>query len=259
MLRIEIDGRPATVQTLYPAMTSYAHFTAMQVRDRATRGLDLHLARLDAASRELFGTGVDGERVRELVRHALGSDVADASVRVVVFQPGRELSLLVSVRPPAPEPSSPASLTAVRYQRETAHVKHLGGFGQSRALLDADAAGFDEALLVGAEGVIAEGALTNVGFLEPDGQTVVWPDAPHLRGIAMQVLQREMDRAGLKWRLAPVRLDSLGAYGSAIVSNSHGVARVSRIDDHTFPAAGEAARAAERLIALYSAAPPDPI
>lgn len=34
----------------------------MQVRDLRTRGLDLHLARLDAAQREIYGTGLDGER-----------------------------------------------------------------------------------------------------------------------------------------------------------------------------------------------------
>ena len=42
------------------ALGSYGHFTAMQVRAGATRGLPLHLARLDAANRELFGVPLAG-------------------------------------------------------------------------------------------------------------------------------------------------------------------------------------------------------
>ncbi|MET9618809.1 aminotransferase class IV [Kitasatospora indigofera] len=53
--------------------------------------------------------------------------------------------------------------------------------------------GYGEAWLVGQGGVIAEGSITNVGFVE--GDTVVWPDAPVLQGIAMQVLGRELAAA----------------------------------------------------------------
>ncbi|MFI2611209.1 aminotransferase class IV [Kitasatospora sp. NPDC018619] len=251
--RLEIDGRPATAQALFPAMTSHAHFTAMQVRARRTPGLDLHLARLDGASRELFGVGLDGGRVRELVRHALADDVQDASVRVRVFRPdagAERLSVLVSVLPPAPEPAGPVRLTAVDYQREFAHVKHTGSFGQAHHGLRARAAGFDEALLTGPGGVVAEGSITNVGFLE--GGRVVWPDAPSLPGIAMLVLRRELDRTSCDWCTRPVRLSELHRYQGAFVSNSHGVAPVSRIDGQAFDE-----RAAAPVVALYRAAPWD--
>ncbi|MBO1416458.1 aminotransferase class IV [Streptomyces sp. FH025] len=253
--RLEIDGRPATAQTLYPAMTSYAHFTAMQVRARRTPGLDLHLARLDDASRELFGIGLDGERVRELIRHALADDVEDASVRVRVFRPDARvarLSVLVSVHPPVPAPAGPVSLTAVDFQREFVHVKHAGSFGQVYHGLRAEAAGFGEALLTGPDGVIAEGSITNVGFLEND--RVIWPDAPSLPGIAMLVLQRELDRTASGWCRRPVHLSELHRFQGAFVSNSQGVAPVSRIDGHRFDE-----QAAARVVALYHAAPRDPI
>ncbi|MGP3939920.1 hypothetical protein [Streptomyces sp. 6N106] len=55
MTYIEINGSPATADTLrLPALTSYGHFTAMQIRDARVRGLDLHLDRLRSATRELF-------------------------------------------------------------------------------------------------------------------------------------------------------------------------------------------------------------
>ena len=73
----------------------------MQVRDGRVRGFSLHLARLDGATQELFGTGLDGDRVRSHIRHALASD-RDASVRVIVFWPDGDATpaVMVTVRPP---------------------------------------------------------------------------------------------------------------------------------------------------------------
>ena len=85
LIRIEVDGKPADAVTLaYPALANYGHFTAMQVRSGRTRGLDLHLGRLAAATRELFDSGIDTDLVRRRIRHAL-ADISDASVRVSVL------------------------------------------------------------------------------------------------------------------------------------------------------------------------------
>ena len=49
--RMEIDGNvPADAQLRALALGGYGHFTAMQVRGRRVRGLDLHLSRLAAAN-----------------------------------------------------------------------------------------------------------------------------------------------------------------------------------------------------------------
>lgn len=56
MFRIEIDGRAATVEAMWSG-GGFGHFTAMQVRDRKARGVDLHLARLEEGNRALFGVG----------------------------------------------------------------------------------------------------------------------------------------------------------------------------------------------------------
>jgi hypothetical protein len=74
--RVEIDGRAATVEEIWSLdMSAVGHFTAMQVRGWETLGLDFHLTRLDAATRELFGTGLDGDRVQDFIRHALADDI----------------------------------------------------------------------------------------------------------------------------------------------------------------------------------------
>jgi hypothetical protein len=66
-----------------------------------TRGLGLHLARLEAAHREVYGRALGGEEVRARIRHALGGR-PDASVRVYGYWAG----LIVTVRGPQSRPRS---------------------------------------------------------------------------------------------------------------------------------------------------------
>ncbi|HEV2780576.1 MAG TPA: hypothetical protein VGX25_14390 [Actinophytocola sp.] len=64
VLRAEIDGTPATVDQLHRmAVTNYGHFTSMQVRGGAVRGIDPHVRRWEESSPELFGQAVDGSPV----------------------------------------------------------------------------------------------------------------------------------------------------------------------------------------------------
>jgi branched-subunit amino acid aminotransferase/4-amino-4-deoxychorismate lyase len=255
--RIEVDGRAATLETLWAATSSgYGHFTAMQVRDRAVRGLDLHLARLDEGTRALFGPGLDSDRVLGAIGHALADDVHDASVRVYVLGPGTDpgFSVMVAVREPAMMPASPQSLQSVSYQRTLPEIKHLGGFGQAYVRRLAKQAGFDEALLLGPGGVIAEGSITNIGFAQ--GDAVVWPDAPALHGVSMQVLERELSKAGIPWTRGPVRVDDVASFDGAFVTNARGIAPVGRIDDIVLPTDPSLV---STVMQMFAAAPWDPI
>jgi branched-subunit amino acid aminotransferase/4-amino-4-deoxychorismate lyase len=255
--RLELNGRPATIEQVWALdLSPSGHFTAMQVRDRKTLGMAFHLARLDAATHELFGVGLEEGRVRGCLRHALADDVADASVRVNVFRRDSDgdVSLMVSVRPPASAPPQGQRLLSVEYTRPVPHVKHASGFGQGYYAGLAHANGFDEALFVGTDGLVSEGAITNIGFV--DGDAIVWPDAPALRGVMMQVLQRELENAGVPWRYGPVRVADVGAFDGAFVTNSHGIATVARIDDVDLRTDADLMRTATDLLA---AAPFDPI
>jgi branched-subunit amino acid aminotransferase/4-amino-4-deoxychorismate lyase len=175
---------------------------------------------------------------------------------VNVFRPGNDdgVSVMVSVRPPASTPAEPQSLQTVEYLRPMAHIKHSAGFGQGYYGGLAHGNGFDEALFVGPGGVISEGSITNIGFI--DGDAIVWPDAPALLGIMMQVLQRELDRERLAWRHEPVHVADLASWDGAFVTNSHGIATVSRIDDLSLPTDARLMRIAKQLLAD---APYDPI
>jgi len=244
--RLEIDGRSPTIERLYhPILVNYGHFTAMQVRGGRTRGLELHLRRLVAASRELFAAELDPELVRSHLRHAL-RDIPDAAVRINVYQPG-ELMIMVVVRPPLAPPEGPLSLRSVLYERPAAHLKHLGGFGQIHHGRTAQQQGFDDALLVTPEGAVAESAIHNIGFF--DGAAIAWPTTPHLPGIMLQLLAPRLTAAGLPGRDTEVHLADLKAFRAAFVTNSIGVAPVARIDDVVLPVDAELMRRVGAVVA----------
>ena len=250
-MHIEIDGRGATVEQLGAAAPAgYGHFTAMQVRNGRVRGLDLHLARLDAANREMFGAGLDTAAVRGYIGHALNGQANDASVRVYVYEAPDGPAVMVTVRPPGTMAPDVWRLRTVPYQRSLAHIKHIGDFGQGyfRRLVHSN--GFDEALLTGPDGTICEGSITNIGF--SDGTGVLWPDAPALAGITMQILERALAERGVRSRRAPVRVSDLGSFTGAFVTNSHGIAPVGQVND--LPLAGDDALMSAVTQAYESAA-----
>ena len=224
---VEVNGRQAdqAVMSLLEH-EGWGHFTAMQVRGGRTRGLDLHLARLEAAHREVYERALGEQEVRARIRHALGGRL-DASVRVYGYWAG----LIVTVREPQDMPGRPHSMTAVHFQRPLARLKHVGSWGQGGFSQAALAAGFDEGLLVDETGRISEGVITNVGLWR-DGM-VTWPDAPKLAGIMMLVLRRQLTAAGIRQAEEPVRVQDLAGYRGMILCNSRGWAPVSRVDDLT--------------------------
>ncbi|MGZ8652117.1 MAG: aminotransferase class IV [Actinomycetota bacterium] len=139
------------------------------------------------------------------------------------------------------------------------HIKHFDGSGQAyygRLVRDE---GFDEALLVGPDGTVAEGSVTNIAFA--DGDKVVWPDEPALRGISMQVLERELDHAGIPRACRAVNVADVGSFDGAFVTDPRGIAPggiapVGRIDETGLPTDADLVSAAVRL---FEAAPWDPI
>ncbi|MGI5241263.1 aminotransferase class IV [Dactylosporangium sp. CA-139066] len=227
-IRVEVDGREPHLEDLYlPLLTGYGHFTAMQVRGSRVRGLALHLARLSAATRELWRVELDEAEVRARVAHAI-RDIPDAAVRVLVYHFDRPM-IVVVVRPPSSPPAGPLALRSARYERPAAHIKHLGGFGQGYHAAQAQAAGYDDALLVDHTGAVEEASIYNVGFY--DRETVTWPTAAHLAGIAMQLLAARLPEAGVPSRTARVEVGDLGSFRAAFVTNSIGITAVGRIDD----------------------------
>ncbi|MET7463532.1 aminotransferase class IV [Nonomuraea sp. NPDC005501] len=220
---VAIDGRAAGAADLGAAVAArYGHFTAMQVRGGRVRGLALHLDRLREATRELFGTALDEELVLATARLALRGE-PDASVRVIVAERDG-LRVIATAAPAHAWPAGPQALLPVPYRRYLPHIKHLGGFPQAHLGLRARAEGFDDALLVGPDGLISEGTIANLGC--SDGERIVWPEAPMLRGITMALLEGELPA-----ERRPLTVADLPAHPAVFMTNSWGVVPVCRVGD----------------------------
>jgi branched-subunit amino acid aminotransferase/4-amino-4-deoxychorismate lyase len=235
-----LNGQPATAADL-AAITAvpYGHFTTLQVRGGAAQGLDLHLQRLQDATRELFDQPLPPERIRAAMRDALAASARDdCTLRLAVhlrgFDPGRldvagEVGLLVRIAPPGAPGTRPLRLQSVAHARPLPHLKHVDTAPLYRQRQLAERAGFDDALLVDAAGRIAEGTFWNIGFFDRD--TVVWPRAPALRGTCERLLQAGLAERGVGQATRPLGLADLDGLQGAFTANSRGVQAVASIDE----------------------------
>ncbi|MFD5320761.1 aminotransferase class IV family protein [Streptomyces sp. NPDC127098] len=257
---VQRNGRPASAEELAPlAFAGYAHFTAAQVRGGRIRGLDLHLARLRSASVELFGRALPDERVRELLRAALGESPADASLTATVYSSAGEftaaeggLDVLVRTGPPTDGPAGPLALAVVEHERTLPGVKHVGEVAKTHLLRRAVAEGFDDAAFVDRRGRLSEATIWNLAFW--DGEAVVWPEAEVLGGVTMGILRRRLAGLGVPQRVSEVTPGDVAALKGAVVMNSWTPAvPVRRIGAVELPAASAFVEALRRG---YEAEPP---
>lgn len=246
------------------AVARAGHFTTVQVRGGRVQGRDLHLARLEDASRTLYGSAPGVSLIRERIRAALregGMSGGDCTLRVRILpaRPGCRagspsqgvqalpLRIKIDLEALRDPPSAPLRLRTYAGLRECAGVKHLALDFQLEAKRAAQAAGHDDALLLAADGRISEGTFWNVLFW--DGSAAVWPDAPALMGTTWQLLERELARAGVPQRSRAIRVEALGAMRAAFALNSTGIADIAAVDGHVLPGDPAAGRRLRELLA----------
>lgn len=230
---IELNGRRARAHDLRAlALVNYGHFTSMQVRDGCVRGLDLHLERLRHATTELFGSALDVERTRAWMRQAVGATRAPLSLRVTVFSRALDrdrmalpaaADVLVSTAAARDAAPAPLRVKSVVHRREAPHIKHVGTFGLFHQRRLAQSLGYDDALFVDSDGAVSEGSIWNVGFF--DGERIVWPDAPQLDGVSMQLLKAGLRARGVAQVERRVDLAGIASFRAAFFTNSSCFAR----------------------------------
>ena len=258
---MQIDGRPADADDLgHFVLSNYGAFTSMQVEDGTVRGLDLHLARLEAEAVDLFGFAVPEATLRDRMRQALDGRSGRFSLRVNLFSDAISLRapdamlhprVLTTLSAPAAPLTAPLRLQTQVYAREVPHLKHAATFGLTRARRQAVLAGFDDALFVDGAGAISEGSIWNIGFIQ--GEAVVWPEAPMLAGTGQALLQRGMKSLGLNSIKRPVFLADLPSFDAAFICNSATPACAAvTIDDQQF---GPAEAVIARLIDAWRSNP----
>lgn len=262
--RCEIDGEVATAaQLAHIARFNHGHFTSLQVRAGGVRGLDLHLARLRDATRTLYDAPLDPQHVRDLLRHALHG-IADASARINVFAPdwsvatmasSARIGVMVNILPPAVSDMRPLRLRTVEHERFLPQIKHVGTFPLFQLRADARRDGYDDALFIDRHGHISEGTIWNIGFRE--GDRIVWPEAPQLDGVAMQLLNMQLAAAGIVSERRTITRASPGGFDGAFVCNSNAVGQpVASIDHFNFALDDRSTKA---VTELYERNPPQPV
>jgi len=264
MTELLIDGLPATEADLhYLALVNYGAYTSFRIEDGGVRGLALHLARLEASSVELFGAAVGQDRLRALLRTAL-DDRREAWTRVSLFSPDiwprmpgvvGVPKVMTSVSPPPPPLADRLRLQVQIYGREAPHIKHTASMGLIRARRSARTDGFDDALFADTDGVISEGSSWNIGFVT--GETVVWPQAPMLAGVAQALIGRGLSVVDLDQRTGSVRVPDLTTFDTVFICNSATPAcPVTAIGATTFDPRPDLI---ERIRAAWAANPVEPI
>lgn len=249
-MRVYRDGRLLDARARAAiALRAHGHFTSMQVRGGGVRGLALHLERLVDAERVLSARSLDPAHVRDALRSAMAADGRpDCSARVAVLDGtgNGNGAIHVAIAPAAEWPASPMRLRGVVHERRLPTLKHTGTRDLLAQRASAVAAGFDDALFAGGDGLVREGSTWNLGLLR--GATVTWPRAPALRGTGERLLQAALDAAGRAQAQCPVALADLAAFDGAFVVNARGVRAVAAIDGIAFdPAAVDAAGIAPLL------------
>lgn len=239
-----IDGAPATFEDLaHQALVNYGAYTSFRVEDGGARGLDLHLARLEASAVELFGQTFGMDHLRALMRSALGTRQT-AWLRISLFSnaisnrnPTAQVAprVMIGVFDPPSPLADTTRLQLQTYEREAPHLKHVATFGLLRARQAARAAGFDDALFVGRDGRISEGTLWNIGFLS--GDTVVWPEAPMLAGVTQALLADGLEAQGIAQATRPIAAADIASLDAAFLCNSATpAASILAIGEHAFAA-----------------------
>lgn len=190
------------------------------------RGLDRHLARLRASSLALFDEAPDEARLRALMRAAVPEQGA-CWLRVSLFSPeitARKPSwrgapkVMTMTAPPPPPLATSVRLQLQEHEREQPAIKHSAILGLIHARRTAREAGFDDALFIGANGLISEGSSWNIGFLQ--GETIVWPRAPMLAGVTQALIEEACVADGVTVETRPVSADDLSGFDGAFICNS---------------------------------------
>lgn len=233
------NGAPADVAALGAALTNYGHFTSLQVRAAAVQGLDLHLQRLQQATQALFGTALDTHQVQAWMRDAVQrTGMPDASLRVTVFSRAFDfrqplaavpVDVLVGVSA-AVDLRAARRVRCVAYQRDLPALKHVGTFGLFQQRREAMAAGFDDAVFIGRDGMLSEGSTWNLGL--HDGTQLIWPQAPALRGTAEALLQQHWAEPQCVRAVSAAELDRMPA---AFACNASGIWALAAVDGRVLP------------------------
>ncbi len=239
----EMHGGPP-YRSAGPADSLYgvreAPFTTLRVEQGEIWFAEAHWRRLEAGARHLgFAPPARADLVRRVVAAAKG--IGSARVRVTLAEAG-EASVEVA---PLVEPVSPWRLLPIEIEAGALPVAHKTTARARYERAKSQAAGWDDALLVTAEGVLLETTIANLFLLLDGGR--LWTsrsDLPLLAGIARGRVLSAAARLGLAVMEAHPTAREAASAVACFVTNAllpvHPVAEIAGVA--RFPASDRMAR-----------------
>ncbi|MBA7484744.1 Branched-chain-amino-acid aminotransferase [subsurface metagenome] len=219
----------------------YGLFETMRAYHGKIFLLERHLNRLLSASKVLgLGTKLNTAELGKACMDTLAANgLENARLRLTVSRgevnsfPGPSVSdkptILVTVSeytPPPPESYDSGFRAGVASfpccsQSPLLRLKSTNYLLNTRARLEAQAAGQDEALLLNEQGFITEGSISNIFFVTSISSLVTPPVASGLLpGITRQAVMELADSLGLNVNESEVRLTDLKQFKEAFLTNS---------------------------------------
>jgi 4-amino-4-deoxychorismate lyase len=266
-----VDGVPATVIPADDRGLQYGDglFETLRVRGRRARFLDLHLARLNSGCARLAIAMTDEDTLRAEIAMACAAAPAHAVLKIIVtrgsavrrgYAPaGAEVARRVmSLWESAPIVESPHQGVALVMASgklgdnpSLAGIKHLSRLEQVWAAREAQAAGAFDALMLGPDGRLVSGAMSNL-FVVRSGSVLTPPvDRAGVAGIMRGVVLRECAALGLAAGEQALSMDDLLAADEVFVTNARiGVVPVRRVGEHSCRMNSIARRLADHIEAL---------
>jgi branched-subunit amino acid aminotransferase/4-amino-4-deoxychorismate lyase len=257
---MELNGGPVNLKDISSlTLYNYGNCSTMLVTQEGVRGLRLHLDRLNRDSQVLFGTGIDHDNIKHLIKHAVKNVQKPIAVRVTVFYKDFDLTKPVSQGKPdilittrsAPSQTLPAlSLKPMIYQRDLPAVKSVAVGSNLYRRHQAQLDGFDDALFVTLNEEISEGPSWNIIFLQ--GDKVIFPTTSNLPGVSIALLQQALSSQGVPTEARTIRLSEMPTMNGAVAASAvSGFRGVTSIAGKTFVSD----QALEMLQKVYEATP----
>jgi 4-amino-4-deoxychorismate lyase len=243
---ILVDGVPSDSVPATDRGLNYGDglFETMRLHAGAVPLLDRHLARLQAGCRRL-GLCYPGDAILAADVAQLAADTsADGVIRLVLtrgdggrgYAPPADAGVRrIAARHPLPPPGPPSLTVGVCTTRlgrspSLGGLKHLGRLEQVLAAAEVAAAGWDEGLMLDAEGFVTEGTRHNL-FFRREGRILTPPlDDSGVAGVMRRLVLDTLEDAGIAGGEASLRYDELDAIDELFLCNAvAGVRPVSRL------------------------------
>lgn len=181
------------------------------------RGWSRHVDRLRRDGEALFGGSVTAAAMGRALLDEVEASLAVGNTlpRIVrLALTGADLEVRATSRDLL-GPADPLHVVVVAHERVRPQMKHTGTAAEFAVKDTAIAAGYDDALLIGADGLLREGTFWTLLLGRPDGSWAT-PAAPVLPSVTLALIAQAWERDGVTLETIPIGPADLAQFDRAV-------------------------------------------